>query len=935
MGPTADQAAAAAAAPDPPSPATGRALAARVAAFGLAFSLLCWLGDALIVGQTQFSTFWPASGLFLGVLLLSPPAQWGWYAAAVVAAELLVGLQVERSAALSLLLGATDLLEGFAAAVIVRRVAGPRPRAWRPMRTTLAVVVGGAGLGSAVGSLIATVGYFLVRPEKASGFAATWLQWWSGDSLGVLVVAPLLLAWSTRPWDRSGWTPGRALEALVLAATGAGVASGIFGPGHPVRLEYDFLLLPVLGWAALRFGLRGASLLGAAMAFFSAWATAAWAGLPVEQLHVHTEVQLLLGVSVLAALLFAAALAERADAEAARRESENLFDAFLTHSPVPLFILDGLGRLTAGSRSFLAMMGRGDLRPGETAEEALPEAEGRAAAAEDRALLSGAESVRVDRVIAGRIHDLVKFRIPREGRHPMIGAVAVDVTEQRLAVRSLRLAQVALDRGLSALLFVDSGGVVTYANQAAGRLLERPTAELLGRSLWDLDAAFEEERWPGDWARLRAEGSLLLDGRLARPEGQAVEAEVGLTLVAHDGVEVALYAARDLSERRRAESAQRLASVGTLAAGMAHEINNPLTFVAANLAFALDRIGPLRADPRAEEVAHALEDAEEGTRRVARVVRDLKAVSRVEVEERRPIDLAAEVETALKLAQHELRHRARLEVSLGPVPRVEAPEFQLGQVFLNLLVNAGQAVGEGAADRHTVRVTCRTAEDGWAVVEVADDGPGIDEAVRPRIFEPFFTTKPVGAGTGLGLSVCHGIVTGLGGRIEVESAPGAGALFRVLLPPAAVAAPAPPVPAPASARPEGARARILVIDDEPLIGSTIRRLLSAHEVVALSAPRQALDRLSAGEPFDLVLCDLMMPELSGMELWEALAAARPELARRVVFMTGGAFTDRAREFLAAVGQPQLGKPFQPQDLREQVRGWLATPGALAGPGPSG
>ncbi len=935
MGPTADQAAAAAAAPDPPPPATARALAARVAAFGLVFSVLCWVGDALIVGQTQFSTFWPASGLLLGVLLLSPRARWGWYAAAAVAAELLVGLLVGRGVGLSLVLAATDLLEGLAAAVFVQKVAGARPREWRPMRTTLAVVVGGAGLGSAVGSLVATVGYFLVRPEKASGFAGTWLQWWSGDALGVLVVAPLLLAWSTRPRDRSSWTPSRALEAVALAAAGAGVASGIFGPGHLVRLDYGFLLLPVLGWAALRFGLRGASLLGAAIASFSAWATAGWAlpsGLPLEQ--AHTEVQLLLGVSVLAALLFAAALAERADAEAARRESENLFDAFLTHSPVPLFILDGFGRLTAGSRSFLEMMGRLDLRPGETAAQALPDAEGRAAAAEDQALLAGTESVRVDRVIAGRIHDLVKFRIPREGRLPMIGAVAVDVTEQRLAVRSLRLAQVALDRGLSALLFVDPGGVVTYANLAAARLLERPTAELLGRSLWDLDAAFEEERWPADWTRLRAEGSLLLDGRLARPDGRLVEAEVGLTLVAHDGVEVALYAARDLSERRRAESAQRLASVGTLAAGMAHEINNPLTFVAANLAFALDRIGPLRADPRAEEVAHALEDAEEGTRRVARVVRDLKAVSRVEVEERRPIDLAAEVETALKLAQHELRHRARVEVSLGPVPRVEAPEFQLGQVFLNLLVNAGQAVGEGGADRHAIRVTSRTAPDGWAVVEVADDGPGIDEAVRPRIFEPFFTTKPIGAGTGLGLSVCHGIVTGLGGRIEVESAPGAGALFRVLLPPAAPAA-APPPPAPPPPRPEGARARILVIDDEPLIGSTIRRLLSAHEVVALSAPREALDRLSAGEPFDLVLCDLMMPELSGMELWEALAAARPELARRVVFMTGGAFTDRAREFLAAVGQPQLGKPFQPQDLREQVRAWLAAPGALAGPGPSG
>jgi CheY-like chemotaxis protein len=270
---------------------------------------------------------------------------------------------------------------------------------------------------------------------------------------------------------------------------------------------------------------------------------------------------------------------------------------------------------------------------------------------------------------------------------------------------------------------------------------------------------------------------------------------------------------------------------------------------------------------------------------------------------------------------------------LGEVPRVEAADFQLGQVFLNLLVNAAHAVGDGDPTRHTVRVSMRTAPNGWAVVEVADSGSGIPLELRSRIFEPFFTTKPLGQGTGLGLSVCHGIVTGLGGRIEVESAPGRGSTFRVLLPPAAATV-APPVPAPRP-RLDGARARLLVVDDEQLIGSTIRRLLSAHEVVALTDPREALARLIGGEHFDLVLCDLMMPQLSGMDLHDAVAAARPELARRMVFMTGGAFTDRARQFLEQAGNPQLTKPFAPQDLRDQVRAWLAalrTTGGVAPPG---
>jgi CheY-like chemotaxis protein len=156
----------------------------------------------------------------------------------------------------------------------------------------------------------------------------------------------------------------------------------------------------------------------------------------------------------------------------------------------------------------------------------------------------------------------------------------------------------------------------------------------------------------------------------------------------------------------------------------------------------------------------------------------------------------------------------------------------------------------------------------------------------------------------------------------------------VLLPPAGPAAPPPPSAAPRP-RPEGARARILVVDDEQLIGTTIRRLLPLHEVVALADPREALARLTGGEPFDLVLCDLMMPLLSGMELHEAVAAVRPEVARRMVFMTGGAFTDRAREFLERVGNPQLGKPFDPQDLREQVRAWLAEARAEGGASPPG
>ena len=197
-----------------------------------------------------------------------------------------------------------------------------------------------------------------------------------------------------------------------------------------------------------------------------------------------------------------------------------------------------------------------------------------------------------------------------------------------------------------------------------------------------------------------------------------------------------------------------------------------------------------------------------------------------------------------------------------------------------------------------------------------DTGHGIAPEVLDRIFEPFFTTKPAGVGTGLGLAICHGIVTGLGGEIRVESQPGRGSVFRVILPPARAPAPEPADrPGPASAP----RGRILVVDDEPLVGRAIQRILGAdHEVVVETSGRAALARAERGERFDLLLCDLMMPEMTGQDLLEALERTAPDLAGRVVFLTAGAFTPAAREFLERTRRPRLEKPFEAEALERLV-----------------
>jgi PAS domain S-box-containing protein len=376
-----------------------------------------------------------------------------------------------------------------------------------------------------------------------------------------------------------------------------------------------------------------------------------------------------------------------------------------------------------------------------------------------------------------------------------------------------------------------------------------------------------------------------------------------------------------LEELRRTQeqlvTADRALALGRLAAGVAHEINNPLAYVMTNLRFVLHRlsVGEPGGDDAADAVHEALGEALEGAGRVARIVRDLKTYARPAEEPTGPARLERAMDAALSMAGHELRPRAAVERRYRPAPPVDADEVRLAQVFLNLVINAAHAIPEGAADHHRVVATVGTDERGWAFASVTDTGTGIPAEILPRIFDPFFTTKPQGEGTGLGLSVSQGIVRGLGGRIEVASEPGRGSTFTVRVPPAPEARV--PTPVPASAPP--AVGRLLVIDDEPWVGAAVRRLLGRElSVEAVTSAKEALQRVAAGERFDHLLCDLMMPTMTGMEFFSELERVAPDQAERVVFMTGGAFTDAGRAFVATHRHRCLEKPFDPDQLRRSL-----------------
>lgn len=378
---------------------------------------------------------------------------------------------------------------------------------------------------------------------------------------------------------------------------------------------------------------------------------------------------------------------------------------------------------------------------------------------------------------------------------------------------------------------------------------------------------------------------------------------------------------RDISERRKAEAqliaTDRLAALGMLAAGVAHEINNPLAAVMANLDVSLQGLsaGPATSPALLEQLGDARDCAD----RIRVIVRDLKIFSRAEEEERSAVHVSCVLDSTLRMVWNELRHRARLVRRDGDgIPPVEANESRLGQVFLNLVVNAYQAIPPGDAEGNEIAVSTRLTEGGEVVVEIADTGTGMSPEVVQKLFTPFFTTKAVGVGTGLGLAICQRIIADLGGRIEVTSEPGAGTTFSVHLPRAdevEVAEARPVVQAPPARR----RGRVLVVDDEPLLGTAIRRILSSeHEVVTTTMASAAIELLEAGERFDVILCDLMMPDITGMKFHAELARVAPEQIDAMIFMTGGAFTAEAREFLDRVSNARFEKPFNQQQLRALV-----------------
>lgn len=489
----------------------------------------------------------------------------------------------------------------------------------------------------------------------------------------------------------------------------------------------------------------------------------------------------------------------------------------------------------------------------------------------------------------------------------------------------------ALERAEDGIEITNCEAEYLYVNPAVVKITGYEASELLGNTPSVLRSGlYDEAFYQRIWQQLQAGEVYSGTFTAKRKDGRVFEQELTVWPIKNAEGRIAHFVSlrRDVTEKRRTEEAlrlsERMASLGTIAAGVAHEINNPLTYVLLSLRMVqkqLDRHALGLPAPFLNRTGAAVENAIDGANRVSSIVKDLRGFSRSDEETIEPVDPRAVLDSALRLVGNDIRHKAKLVRDYGSVPQVACNHAKLHQVFLNLFVNAAHAIEQVPSSevrRGEIHVCTKRGDDGGAVIELSDTGIGIPPQHLDRIFEPFFTTKPVGVGTGLGLAMCRNLLRGMGGEVSVESEVGRGSTFRICLPAAPSTVTSPPASSQTERRRRTPSLRVLIIDDDRAVAESMRNALSErHEVETADSGHDAL-RLLTKRHFDVLVCDIMMPGMNGLEFYQRLRAEAPGLEQRLIFVTAGALTQATRSFLNNTCTPWLEKPLSEEQLENAL-----------------
>lgn len=514
------------------------------------------------------------------------------------------------------------------------------------------------------------------------------------------------------------------------------------------------------------------------------------------------------------------------------------------------------------------------------------------------------------------------------GEVDFVTTVAIDITERVEAEQALRQSELYFQSIVEGhplpvwMVDVESGEIL-YESPAAAKLLglDWPAKETRSAASY---YAKQSDRLVF-LRRLRDRGEVHdLELQAKKADGTVFWVSLTSRLVRYQGRDVAITSIIDLTERRAFQEelahqrealhqSEKLSALGELLAGVAHELNNPLSVVVGQALLLTETADDAKTEARARKIGKAAD-------RCARIVKTFLAMARQQPVESRAMELNETIEAALDVTAYALR-ASDVEVSLDlaeGLPPVWADPDQIGQVMTNLIVNARHALEEIEPPRRLRIASFHRPVSDEVVIEVEDNGPGVPEAIRGRIFEPLFTTKDVSSGTGIGLTLCHRIVAAHGGRIGLESGAGKSSVFVIWLP--AMRPDQGRTVASAGELPGAAALSVLVIDDEVEVAEILSEILEVegHEVAVANSGEAALERLAKSH-YDIVLSDLRMPGLDGPRLFEIFEDERPDLVSRTAFITGDSLSPGIQAFLDEVGRPFIEKPITPDEVRGLIR----------------
>ena len=507
---------------------------------------------------------------------------------------------------------------------------------------------------------------------------------------------------------------------------------------------------------------------------------------------------------------------------------------------------------------------------------------------------------------------------------PQAVAYACERVRRLTEVNELTL---ALAHAVDAIARVDEAGICLGGNAALHALLGYANGELEGLRFLDVVHPTDRANVAAAFAAARTDVLHEIEGRAMRKDNRLLPLQ--LSIIARAGGRGHFCFVRDLTRKKTDEeklaASVSVTAIGAFATGLAHEINNPLAVVLANVEEAVQvtaDLEPKLTIPKETrddyaELRTMLQEALNASQRIQNMVRDVRVFACPDQRSGK-VDINTIAESCCNIVFAEIRHRAKLTKKLNAVVPLIGNEAKLAQLVLNLLTNAAQAMPEGMVSANEIIVETRQQGRGAVVLEITDTGSGIDPAIQSKVFDAYFSTKP--RRPGMGLAIVRAAVAAHGGEIMLSARTGGGTIAKVTLPTLEADLGEEVKPESLSQR------RVLVVDDDPLVLRSLTRILARDfEVAAARNGREALDLVRAGGTYDAMLCDLVMPELSGIELHEVLTHDDPELAKRTVFLTGGAFTGRAQTFLESVGQPHLEKPVDLKAVREVLLRMSMTP----------